>query len=300
MKPEALLINLNDYRQSGEGANGASYDCIADPNVMVKLYNEDYPTDTIYTELEVARKVFDAGIPSPQPGELVTDGKRIGIRFRRIVGKRSHARAVSQEPERVAEYAVEFAQMCKKLHSTTLPKGYFPDAKQQFIHLVEADKSFSPEEKAPILDFIHNLPDANTAIHGDMHFGNTLTTLPKGAPMSDPHELYFIDLGYFAQGYPLFDLGMLQNVCLFTDEDFRVENFHMGRDLTAKFWDAFVDEYFFGEENLSEKYFGKGATKELVNEKIKYFTSIKLFLVSFNLGVMLPHYGALIRKTFGL
>lgn len=300
MTMQAELIDLDDYRQSGEGANGASYDCISDPDMMVKLYSEDYPTDTIFTELEVARKVFQAGIPSPEPGELVTDGKRIGIRFRRIVGKRSHARAVSQEPERVAEYAVEFARMCKKLHSTPLPDGYFPDAKQQFIHLVEAEKSFTDEEKAPILEFIRNLPDAKTAIHGDMHFGNTLTTLPTGAPMSDPHDVYFIDLGYFARGYPLFDLGMLQNVCLFADEEFRVESFHMGRDLTSKFWDAFVDEYFFGEENLAEKYFGKGTTKAVVNEKLTYFTSIKLFLVSFNLGVMLPHYGAFIRKTFGL
>ena len=300
MNPKALLLDLNDYRKSGEGANGASYDCISDPDVMVKLYNEDYPTDTIYTELEVARKVFDAGIPSPEPGELVTDGKRIGIRFRRIVGKRSHARAVSQEPERVVEYAVEFARMCKHLHSTTLPDGYFPDAKQQFIHLVESEKSFTDKEKAPILEFIRSLPDAKTALHGDMHFGNTLTTLPAGAPMSDPHDTYFIDLGYFAQGYPLLDLGMLQNVCLFADEDFRVESFHMGRELTSKFWDAFVDEYFFGEEKLAEKYFGTGATKVIVNEKLKYFTSVKLFLVSFNLGFMLPNYDAIIRKTFGL
>ena len=296
---KAKLIDLRGYRQSGEGANGASYDSLSDPNVMVKLYCEDYPTETIYTELDVAKKVYDAGIPSPEPGELVTDGKRIGIKFRRIVGKRSHARCVSQEPQRCGEYAVEFARMCKKLHSTELPKGYFPDAKPQFVHLVEADKSFNEKEKRVMIDFINSLPDATTALHGDMHFGNTLTTLPKDAPMSTPHETFFIDLGYFAQGFPLLDLGMLQNICLFADENFRVENFHIGRDLTSKMWDAVVDEYFFDGERLAEKYFGKGATKDDVNTGMLKFTAIKLFLVEYNLGFMPENYVGVIRKAFG-
>ena len=48
-------INLQDYVQSGEGANGASYDCLSDPDVMVKLYNMSYPLQPVYDELEVAR-----------------------------------------------------------------------------------------------------------------------------------------------------------------------------------------------------------------------------------------------------
>ena len=286
---EAKLINIKDYIRSGEGANGSSYDSVTDPLEMVKLYNTDYPIDTIYTELEVARKVYDLGIPSPEPGELVTDGERIGIRFRRIVGKRSHARAVSQEPERLEEFAREFAGMCRRLHSIECPEGTFPNAKEQFRNLVKAEKAYTEEQKRKIYDFIDSVPDCNTALHGDMHFGNTLTTLPKGAPFSDKHDTLFIDLGYFGQGYPLFDLGMTMNICLTADEDFRVENFHINGEQTAKIWEYFVDEYFEGKE-----------TVESANAKVYPFMALKMFLVSFNIGSMPAHYDAMIRKAFDL
>ena len=293
-------IDINNYVKSGEGANASSYDSLSSPDEMLKLYNLDYPVETIYTELEVARKVYELGIPSPEPGTLVTDGERMGIRFRRIIGKRSHARAVSQEPERVREYAVEFAGMCKALHSVECAEGYFPEAKEQFLHLVDADTTFTPGERDKVREFIKSLPDSGTVLHGDMHFGNTLTTLQRGEPMASPHKTYFIDLGYFARGYPLMDLGMLYNVCLVSDEDFRKSNMHMDRALSSEFWDCFVDEYFFGEERLAEKYFGAGADKRTVDREMRYFSCLKLFLVEFNLGFMPNHYEAFIRETFGL
>ena len=91
-------IDLKKYIRTGEGANGESYDSVEDPEVMVKIYNADYPTDTIFSELEVAKKVYSLGVPSPQPGEIITDGERIGIRFKKIIGKRSYSRAIADEP----------------------------------------------------------------------------------------------------------------------------------------------------------------------------------------------------------
>ena len=292
-------IDLNDYRKSGEGANGSSYDCISDPLEMVKLYNTDYPKDTIYQELDVARKVFSLGVPSPEPGELVTDGERLGIRFRRIVGKRSYSRMLSDEPERVEELSREFARYCKLVHSTECPEGVFPDAKPQFLHLLETDRAFNDSEKQTIADFINSIPDSTTALHGDMHIGNVISTLPKGAPLSVPHKIYFIDLGYFSRGFPLLDLGMTRNICMTSAEDFRVHDFHVTGELTRRVWEYFVDEYFFAEDRLAERYFGKGQTFESVSEAIRPYECCKLLLVEFNLGVMLPHYERHIRETFG-
>ncbi|MDO5442629.1 MAG: aminoglycoside phosphotransferase family protein [Bacteroidia bacterium] len=290
---------MNDYVRTGEGANGASYDCISDGSVMVKLYNSDYPADTIFSELDVARKVFELGIPSPEPGIMVTDGERIGIRFRKVIGKRSYSRAFADEPERTEEYAREFARLCKKLHATECPEGLFPEAKPQFLRLLEASRTFSGSEKAVIADFIRNVPDAGTALHGDMHFGNALTTLPKGAPISDPHDLCFIDLGYFARGCPLFDMGMMMNICLYADEEFRFHDFHVTGKQTVEIWKYFVDEYFFGPERLAEKYFGPGRTFESVNDALKPYSAVKLFLVEYNLGFMPENYISFIRGVFG-
>lgn len=289
---------MSDYVKSGEGSNGASYDCISDPSMMVKLYNTDYPRDTIALEHETARKVYDLGIPSPEPGEIVTDGERLGIRFRRIRGKRSYSRMLADEPERCDEFAREYARYCKMLHSTKCPEGVFPDAREQFLHMLDSDTAFTRDQQKVIADFIRSVPDYSTAVQGDMHMGNAISTLPLGAPLSAPHEVYFIDLCYFAHGCPLFDLGMLQNICLFADDDFRFGDFHVHGDITKAFWISFVDEYFFGPEKLGEKWFGPGVSYEGVNEGLMPYYSVKMLLVEFNLGFMPPIYADLIRKTF--
>lgn len=296
----AKLIDLNDFHHSGEGANGASYDCISQPDLMMKLYNPGYPVETIFSEQEVAAKVYSIGVPSPMPGEVVTDGERYGIMFRRVAGKRSFSRAFADEPERTEEYAREFARLCKRLHATKCPRGMFPNAKEQFLNLLEADNVFSAEEKKVVAEFIKNVPECHTALHGDMHFGNALTTLPKGAPRTSPHDVFFIDLGYFAEGYPLFDLGMMMSICLAADEGFRVHDFHIDGVQTAEIWKYFLDEYFFSADRLAERMFGPDQTIQTVSKAIEPYLVCKLLLVEYNLGGHIPeNYIPIMRSVFG-
>ena len=280
-------INLDDYRKSGAGANGESYDCISDSSVMLKLYNKDYPTQPIFDELEVVRKVYDLGVPSPAPGELVTDGERIGIRFHRIVGKRSFSRMLADEPQRFDEFAREFARFCLRLHSIPCPPGVFPDAKPQFQHLLDADVYLDAEQKAKASDFLRNIPNTGTALHGDLHIGNAISTLPIGAPLTQPHDLYFIDLGYFAQGCPLLDLGMMRCICVTSDDEFRRKEIHIDASLGAKVWDSFVDEYFGGRLTVAQ-----------ADALIIPYQALKCFLIEYNLnGFLPPNYEALVKSV---
>lgn len=284
---DIIKINLEEYRKSGAGANGTSYDCIADKSVMLKLYNQDYPTDTIFRELEVARKVYELGVSSPEPGELVTDGERIGIRFHRIVGKRSFSRMLADEPERYDELTREFARFCLKLHSIECPDGMFPDAKLQFQALLDADVYLDAEHKAKASAFLRNIPDDRTALHGDLHIGNVISTLPFGAPLSQPHELYYIDLGYFARGCPLLDLGMMRCVCVSSDEEFRQNEMHFDAALGAKIWTSFVDEYFEGRLTVEE-----------ADALIIPYQALKCFLIEYNLNGFLPlNYEKLVKSV---
>lgn len=279
-------IDLKDYIPSGEGANGVCLYHVSDPTEMVKLYNADYPTDTIFTELEVAKKVHDFGVPSPKPGVLVTDGERYGIKFSRIAGKRSFSRMLADEPERTEEFSREFASYCRKLHQMECPDGLFPDAKPQYFTLLEADKAFNEAEKQKMADFIESVPDSKTALHGDMHIGNIVSTLPQGAPISTPHDIQFIDLGYFSRGCNLFDLGMTMNICLTADEEFRLSNMHVPGTQTAKVWEYFVDEYFEGKLSVEE-----------ANDLVMPYQALKLLLVEYNLGFMPEHYKEIIKKA---
>ena len=291
-------IDLSKYRLSGEGANGYSYDSLSNPLEMVKIYNVGYQLEPIYEELEVAEKVYSFGIPTPKPGELVTDGERVGIRFHRIVGKRSYSRMLADEPDRVDEFSREFTRLYKKLHAKSCPEGMFPDVKQQYRLFLEQDKAFTPAQKKTVAAFIDSVPDMHFCLHGDMHIGNVISTLPHGADLSVPHELYFIDIGCFGCGNPLFDIGMHQQVCLYADEDFRKHDFHVGIDITRKFWDSFVDEYFFAEDDLATRYFGPGQTPESVEKALKPYMCCKYLFIEYCMGFMPELLHTIFKDTF--
>lgn len=298
MKP--VLIDINDYILSGKGVTGNTYDSKISPDTIVKLYDTVYPKEAIYAELEAAKKVYDMGIPSPEPGVLVTDGVRLGMQFKKILNKRSYSQAVSEEPERCEEFAREFARVNKKLHSMILPKDTFPDSKKIFHDTVVKHPYFTDDEKSVILKFVESIPDACNALHGDLHMGNVISTLSKGTPLSEPHDIFFIDLGYFSQGYPLIDLSINDVVCNYIDESLRTEHYHLPLEKTQKFWKYFVDEYFFGEDMLVKKYLGENADRKDVDTMLYQFTALRLCLVSYVLGKMTPEFETVIRKGFGL
>lgn len=240
---KAIKINLGDYVLSGGGANGESYDHKTDTSVMLKLYfpgKIQQPLD----EMKLARKVYDMGIPTPEPGEyVVTEDGRYGIRFKRVVGKKSYSRATADEPEKVAQFAAEFAQMCLKLHATHVDTTQFENVKDRYYRLLKENPFFTTSEKDKLARFIANTPDEDTAIHGDLQYSNAIFV---------GNRRYFIDLGDFCWGNHLFDVGMVYLCCCLSDEAFIQETFHMPKALAIRFWECFAHSYFGEEVSLKE------------------------------------------------
>lgn len=234
---EAIPISLNDYVLSGGGFNGESYDHKTDPSVMLKLYfpgKIQQPLD----EMLLARKVYDMGIPSPEPGEyVVTEDGRYGIRFRRIPGKKSYSRATADEPEKVGFYAAEFAEMCLGLHKIHVDTTQFENVKDRYYTLLEENPFFTAAEKDKLGKFISDVPDEDTAIHGDLQYSNAIFAGDKR---------YFIDLGDFCYGNHLFDVGMVYLCTNLSDDAFIRETFHMPKTLAVEFWRQFARVYFSG------------------------------------------------------
>ena len=240
---EARQISLSDYTLSGGGFNGESYTHKTDPTVLLKLYfpgKISQPLD----ELLMAQKVLGLGIPTPEPGEfVVTEDGRYGIRFRRITGKKSFARAMGDDPERIEEFAWRFADLCHLLHDTHVDRNCFVSVKDKYGRLLEESPYFTKDEKVRISRFIADAPDCDTAIHGDLHFGNVIFA---------GREQYFIDLGDFCYGYPLFDIGMVYLVCKLSGEAFNQEVFHMDATSVRKFWELFAPAYFGTDRPLKD------------------------------------------------
>ena len=269
---EALRISLDDYILSGGGANGESFDHKSDSSVMLKLYfpgKIQQPLD----EMILARKVYEMGIPTPEPGEyVVTENGRYGIRFHRILGKKSYSRATGDNPEKVAEYAAEFAGMCLQLHSTHVDTTQFENVKDRYFRLLEANPFFTTSEKDKLERFIADTPDEDTAIHGDLQYSNAIFAGDKK---------YFIDLGDFCYGNHLFDVGMVYLCCCLSGEDFIQETFHMPKSLAKRFWEEFALAYFGKDRPLRE-----------IEEEIRPYAGLKTIIVERDTNCPMPEFRA--------
>ena len=273
---EALKISLNDYVLSGGGANGESYDHKTDPSVMLKLYfpgKIQQPLD----EMLLARKVYAAGIPTPEPGEyVVTEDGRYGIRFKRILGKKSYARAIGDNPDNVQQYAQDFAQMCIKLHQVHIDTTEFENVKERYYRLLEENPFFTKAEKDKIAKFISDVPDEDTAVHGDLQFGNAIFV---------GNERYFIDLGDFCYGNHLFDVAMVYLCSCISDEAFIQEAFHMPKSVSRRFWDYFVPAYF-----------GPGVSVKEASELLDPYAGLKTLIIERDTKCPMPEFRALLTS----
>ena len=271
---EAIRINLDDYVHSGEGANGESFDHRTDPDVMMKLYNPGKVRQPL-DEMLMARKVYELGIPTPEPGDYVTDGVRYGIRFRRIPGKKSYSRATAEHPENVDRYAGEFARMCLDLHQVHVDTSRFECVKDRYYRLLGENPFFTPAQKDAIGRFIADAPERDTAIHGDLQFSNAIIA---------GDQRYFIDLGDFCYGYPLFDVGMVYLCCCVSDGAFIQEVFHMPKTLSVKFWECFAPVYFGTDRPLRE-----------IEEEIIPYAGLKTLIVERDTQCPMPEMRACLK-----
>ena len=228
-------LDLREWEKSGEGHTADSLDH-ADGDAMMKLYYDFIPNTVIEREKRTAQAAFLLGVPTPMPGEIVcTDDGRYGCSFERLANKRSFFRAVSQEPERLEEYAVRFAHMTKKLHETPCDKAVFPSYQEKLSKIIRSLDSLTDAEKKKLLDFLYSVEDTGMCIHGDLHGGNAIT--------DDTVDL-FIDMGDFSYGNPLFDLGMLFQIKHFGDDAACLRSFHIDHATCCRFCDVFAAEYF--------------------------------------------------------
>ena len=276
---EPIKIDLNEYVRTGEGANGASYNHKTDPSIMLKMYFRNFEAAAL--ELELAQKVYRMGIPTPEPGDLVTDGTQIGIRFRRIEGKKSYSRACGDNPEKAEEYGREFAELCKRLHSIHVDTTQFENVKDRLYKMLAENPFFTAEQKEKIRAFIAAAPDADTAIHGDLQFGNGIFTEENGV-----RKQYFIDLGDFCYGYPMFDIGMVYLCCCLNDEAWTMEVNHMSNATARRFWDGFARGYFGPEADLEE-----------VEKTVRIYAGLKTLIVERDTHCPMPQFRACLEGT---
>ena len=227
-------IDLNDYVQTGEGGTSLTYTHKTRP-ALAKLFNQGSEAEQAEEEFVTARAVFDMGIPTPEPLQLISDGKRRGVEYELISNKRSLTRIISQEPERLEEISLTFARMVRELHERKVDTLRFTSVKERLRRFYqEKGDRVTEEYKERALNFIDKSPEADTCLHGDLHIGNVIT---------DGQRNMWIDLGQFSYGEPEWDLGWMWTICNQIDGQRSDFLLHVTPETLKTHWDIFLPAY---------------------------------------------------------
>lgn len=226
-------INLNEYTPSGEGGTAITYKHNS-RNSLAKLYNNGFDADAAIEEFKVAQAVYDLGIPTPKPYRLVTDGERLGAEYEFITGKRSFARILSQEPEKMQEIAEAFAKAARALHSTKADTARLTSIRELLRSFYLGSDTVTPEYRERALAFLDKIQESETCVHGDLHIGNIIT---------DGNRTLWIDIGQFGYGAPEWDLGWFWTMTHNLGDRRADFLLHLTQETLVTFWDAFLPAY---------------------------------------------------------
>ena len=226
-------IELSDYTRSGEGGTAVSY-THKTRSTLAKLYNPGFEADRAKAEFYTARAVFEMGLPTPEPLRLVTDGERYGAEYELVKGKRSFTRIISEEPERLEEISLTFADWAKKLHATPVAPGQLRSYKEALLRFYQ-EKTLVPEAyKQRALAFLETVPDTTTCLHGDLQIGNIIT---------DGERTLWIDVGEFSHGTPEWDLCIMWIMGVRMGEERANSLFHISSEQMRSHWNCFLPAY---------------------------------------------------------
>ena len=226
-------INLDEYRQSGEGGTAITYKHNS-RNSLAKLYKSGFEADMAIEEFKVAQAVYDLGIPTPKPYRLVTDGERLGAEYEFISGKRSFARILSQEPEKMPELIEAFAKAALELHATAPDTDRIPAIREVLHSFYLSSDAVTSEYRKRALAFLDKIQEPSTCVHGDFHIGNIIT---------DGNHTLWIDIGQFGYGAPEWDLGWFWTITHNLGDNRADFLLHLSQETLVSFWDAFLPAY---------------------------------------------------------
>ena len=234
---QAEIIDMDQWYATGRGGYADSYFNKADETLILKLNFKEYPEEKAWQEYSRSRSVFNSGIPCPEPIAFVTTGDRYGFISRRITGKRSLTRIVSQEPERIEEMAAKLAEMAGKLHSTPCDTAIFESNIEICRRQINSCGKFPDDIKKKLNACLDEMEPASTCLHGDIHPGNVITAGGK---------YYWIDLGEFGYGDPELDFGSLITLCEWTPKKVLDDLLHITRKQCREFTRLY-GEYYYGK-----------------------------------------------------
>lgn len=230
-------IDISTWTQVGEGGNGKTYVHPGHPDFLLKVNNPPRCDEaTVKQELDFAQHVYALGIPTPRMFDMVRVGDGYGQLVELIKGKKSLSRICADESSRIGEMAKLLASLGLRLHAIPCNTDFFPSRKDLALKGIDASDFVDDADKEKLRAFLQGVEDEKTCLHGDFQMGNLIISA-DGKP-------YWIDLGWFSHGSPMFDMGHLFLVCqVYSQFPTAQDIFHMSQEQLKNFWNLFAEAY---------------------------------------------------------
>ena len=200
VKKALRQISVEGKKILGKGGNGTVYRL--DDETIVKVYSTEHSLEIIDRERAYAKAAFLAGIPTAIAFDVVRVGDCYGVVYE-AMNSDTLGHAIANEPERRDEYIMKYAQLAKKLHTTTISDNSVASLNDLLKKRANDPmlKDFCTQEEIDTLKAVVSaMKDCDTLVHGDLHPGNIM--LNNG-------ELMLIDMGELTRGVPIYDLASI-------------------------------------------------------------------------------------------
>jgi uncharacterized protein (TIGR02172 family) len=144
-----------------------------DDRHILKLYRDWCPPDWVEYDARIEGAVYEAGIPSPEPVEIVEVEGRRGLIYERLEGA-SMLEDLNARPWRLWRHARSLAELHVKIHQQSIPG--LPSYKDRLHYDIRNTSHLSEDLRHRALSLLDTLPDGQNVCHGDFHPGNVLMT----------------------------------------------------------------------------------------------------------------------------
>ena len=240
-------ISINNCEEIGNGFYGKDSDSL----------------DMVKREKELARKAFILGIPTAIPYDIVKVGDTYGAIFE-LLNSKSLEKLV-EEGANIEKLAKECVKILKKMHETEVNINELPNRKDTIIEWANyCKKELSKETYEELIDFINNIEDKNTMIHGDFQIKNL---------MKQDNEVLLIDMDTLSYGNPIFEFGaMFATYVAFSciNHDNPMEFLGISYEKSNELWECIYNDYY---KDKSTK------EKETLLEKIKILSYLEVLFI---------------------
>lgn len=185
----------------------------------------------------MSKEAFVLGMPTAISFDVVKVGSQYGLVYE-LLNADTLSSLVKREPERIDEFARQYATLFHQLHDIEVPAGSsVPNAIDHERKQLQHVRRYFPDEGIDLLlQILDAIPEGNRLLHLDLQIKNA---------MMQGNELMLIDMGEVGYGHPVLDLAHAYSAMVLFVGDYDAV-IGIPRELGKDLWDRTINYYFEG------------------------------------------------------